>query len=510
MSSKHVSNVNWRKIIENFRSAYQVGAPWEILISELIANSIDANARRIDLTIEGNCPKRVRIIDDGKGMNKKEFEDYHDLGSLAKRKGGGIGWAGIGAKLYIDRCVQIYTETKSKKFYGASKWSFPKTEKAPVWNEVKPIGLLHGKHGTAVEVLIDNPKECSLLQEKEVEGSILGNYNFVLEPLGSTIIRLNERRILPFDPRENAENFEEFKIRLKGGEAYALFSIMKEDVPPGFGLISIIVYGKTVEAGYDFKQYASIKNPERISGYVRYDELVNAITTSKDTFNKKKAIWRVFEKKVGKQFADWLEKIGQRSRVDVDDGLESVAKEIEKDLNKVLNFPEIKDMNIDLFQKLSLRQATLKTSGGDIRGIEIVGQQPSRGVSPGIKGTEGYPVIGSEEGISIKEHDDGHIPAAKKQRRMRSGIKVAYQHLKEINERYFIDPGLQAIVINKSNPAFICAEFCNAVSFYTLESCIQVICEIMEDEEEKQKAVNRIYQAYMEMKGYEFRESSDE
>lgn len=443
-------------------------------------------------------------------MNKREFEDYHDLGSLSKSKGGSIGWAGIGAKLYIDCCREIYTETKSEKFYGASKWSFPQKEKAPVWEEVKPMGLINGRHGTAVEVLIDNAKECSLLQKTAVEGSILGNYNFILEPLGSIIIRLNGRRILPFDPRDYAEESNEFKIRLKGGkEAYGLFSVMNEDAPPSFGLISIIVYGKTVEAGYDFKQYALIKNPERISGYVRCDGLVNAIITSKDAFNKRLGIWREFEKKVGKQFADWLEKIGQRSRRDVDGGLESMAKEIEKDLNKVLNLPEIKDMNIDLFQKVSIKHATLRKNDGDIKGVEIEGQQPSGGVSSEIKGTDGYPVMGSEDGFSIKEDNDGPIPATKKQRRMRSGIKVAYQNLKEINERYFIDPGLQAIVINKSNPAFICAEYFDAVPLYTIESCIQVICEEKEDEQEKQKAVNKIYQAYMEMKGHEFGESSD-
>ena len=132
---RHVSQVNWRKIIDDFRSAYQLRDAWEIVLIELIANSIDAGATEIDLTIAGELPKVLRVIDNGKGMTRSEFGQYHNLGSLTKERGAGIGWAGVGAKLYLDRSASIYSETRSESFEGASKWFLPRGPKGPVWTK---------------------------------------------------------------------------------------------------------------------------------------------------------------------------------------------------------------------------------------------------------------------------------------------------------------------------------------------------------------------------------------
>ncbi len=216
-SRKRESNVNWRKVIGNFRSAYQLGAAWEILIVELLANSLDAGAKRIWVEVEGKFPKVLRVVDSGRGMkNRKEFEDYHNLGSLTKQKGGGgIGWAGIGAKLYIDRSKSIYTETRSKTFAGASNWSFPKSRRAPVWQEVSDHGLLSRKRGTAVEIILNNEKDCRRMTEEMVKAAILGNYNYALQPIGVVIVILNGERIHPFNPADQAEKVTRMRSRLK-------------------------------------------------------------------------------------------------------------------------------------------------------------------------------------------------------------------------------------------------------------------------------------------------------
>src|SRR5207249_3394452 len=109
---RHLSQVNWHKIIDDFRSAYQLRDAWEIVLIELIANSIDAGATEVDLLVAGQVPKVLRVIDNGKGMTHSEFGQYHNLGSLTKTRGTGIGWAGVGAKLYLDRSASIYTETR--------------------------------------------------------------------------------------------------------------------------------------------------------------------------------------------------------------------------------------------------------------------------------------------------------------------------------------------------------------------------------------------------------------
>src|SRR3989442_11892352 len=158
-SRRHLSHANWRKIIEDFRSAYQLRAPWEIVLIELLANSIDAGSSRVEIEIQGECPKIVRVLDEGKGMTQNEFAQYHNLGSLSKHRGSGIGWAGIGAKLYLDRCASIYTETRSESFAGASKWFLPKGPKEPIWDEIESRRLLCGARGTVVEIMVTDRRE---------------------------------------------------------------------------------------------------------------------------------------------------------------------------------------------------------------------------------------------------------------------------------------------------------------------------------------------------------------
>lgn len=499
-SKQHVSNVNWRKVIDNFRSGYQIGAPWEILIVELLANSIDAGASQIWVETEGEYPKLLRVVDNGRGMTRKEFEDYHNLGSLAKHRGPGIGWAGVGAKLYIDRCQHVYTEARSKKFSGASRWSFPKSERAPIWKEVESHGLLRSGYGTAVEIMMSEPKDCRRMTDDMVESAILANYNYVMQPVGSTVLKFNERRLVAFDPRDDAVEAKEVSLKLKeGARVKGVLSLLDSEAPPGFGLISIIVHGKTVGDQYDFKQFARIKDAERIAGYVQCDELIHVTTTSKDNFNRKTSLWRDFDKKVGKIFSDWLRSIGHLEKVDVDRGLDDLAKEIQKDLNRVFKLAEIRNLNLDLFQSLTRRLTALSDPAGDAQGVEVPGQQLVPGTMGG--GTEGggVAVAGDESGQGIESSPLGSVPVSERPRRLRSGIQIAYHPVPQRADRAWPDPGLQAILVNTAHPAFRCAETSDAVAFYTIDSCFQVVCETIEDEEERSTTANQLFSAYLKV-----------
>ena len=68
-----------------------------------------------DIKIGKNSAGKQIIIfqDNGPGMNKEQFDDYHIGAKPTKVKGKGIGFAGIGAKVYlaVDDSVQIWTET---------------------------------------------------------------------------------------------------------------------------------------------------------------------------------------------------------------------------------------------------------------------------------------------------------------------------------------------------------------------------------------------------------------
>lgn len=473
-------------------------SPSEILIIELVANSLDAGATRIDIALEGTHPLHVLVKDDGHGMRtKKEFEEYHDLGSLTKIRGSGIGWAGIGAKLYIDRCSNIYTETRSAGFSASSEWSFPQRAKAPIWKDVAGRGLLGGKRGTAVDITISDPKEIRKFTEEMVRETVQANYNYSMIPHGSAVIRLNDERIQPFDPSESAEKFFSLDLRLKqGGNARGAFCLLKESAPAKFALVSLVVHGKTVGDQYDFRQFARIKDPERVAGFVVCDRLVDAITTSKDAFNRRSALWREFDKKVGKTFADWLEREGGLEKIKQEVELANLAEELQRDLDRVFSTPTIRELGLDLFQNLVRRQVAIQQDGGN-PGVLVEGSQVTTGTLGGVDTGEGVPTEGDDPGNGIRADTNGGESIVERPRRVRGGVKIAYASFPERIERAWADPGLQAIVINTAHEAFLSSDSLESIPFYTIDCCFSVVTETIEDAWKREEILKRLFAAYL-------------
>jgi hypothetical protein len=98
-------------------------------VSELIANSLDSEATWIKIGLnEGDKLGFFTITceDNGMGMDKENFKKYHNIYTITKsRRSGTVGFAGIGAKLTLDLCERVETETKSERDnYYRSDWYF--------------------------------------------------------------------------------------------------------------------------------------------------------------------------------------------------------------------------------------------------------------------------------------------------------------------------------------------------------------------------------------------------
>ena len=101
-------------ILEDFRDMYDNVDL--IVIFEVISNSIDINATRVELTLSQTKLDEYELsfLDNGPGMNEEKFEDFQVAGRSDKTKGSGIGFAGIGAKLPgIDSKISVETLSKS-------------------------------------------------------------------------------------------------------------------------------------------------------------------------------------------------------------------------------------------------------------------------------------------------------------------------------------------------------------------------------------------------------------
>lgn len=498
----HVSNVEWRKVLENFRLAYQSMSPEEILIVELLANSIDAGARHISLSTHfAGSSLILRVDDDGRGMRSKdEFERYHDLGSLTKTKGGTIGWAGIGAKLYLDKCARVRTETRSSEFEAASVWAFAPGDKAPHWDDVRPTGMVSFKTGTSVEVEIAHDVERPLFSASSVKDWILRNYNYALPPHGKVEVTVEGQVLVPFDPNPIANSTHEFAFELKtGGQVRGKFFRLREPAPYGFELVSIVVHGKTIWNQEDFKQLARIKEIRRVAGYVECDSLIQIVTTSKDNFNRKTPLWFDFSKKVGERFTKWLEREGALSRFERDSNLDELASEVARALNKALALPEIKELGLDLFQTVGRRPTTIPDASGDRMGIEADGAQVTTGTLGCVDEGSGVLTAGEDPGRGVQTDSTGDLRTSERPRRTRGGIAIVYSDEPTRTERAWNDPGLRAVVINKANPAFGCALGLGSVAYYTVDCCIATITEMIEAQEEREEVVRRLFSSFLKV-----------
>ena len=132
--SVHESSVNFRNLIRDLADMYPQDVA-EVVLIELIANSLDAGATRIEIRFEPN--RRTLVVkDNGRGMTASDFDQYHDFAAGLKTRGTGIGFAGVGAKISFNIADRVVTETRGKEFSGGSDWYF-RSKKKLVWEDTQ-------------------------------------------------------------------------------------------------------------------------------------------------------------------------------------------------------------------------------------------------------------------------------------------------------------------------------------------------------------------------------------
>ena len=146
--STHASSVNFRKLIKDLAEMYNFPIA-EVVLTELIANSLDAKANVIKVYYDSKNYK-LTVEDFGQGMTESQFKEYHDFAADLKKRGTGIGFAGLGAKISFNIASKVITQTLSEKFKGGSNW-FLKSKKELIWEDLSTLESLNHK-GTKVEV----------------------------------------------------------------------------------------------------------------------------------------------------------------------------------------------------------------------------------------------------------------------------------------------------------------------------------------------------------------------
>lgn len=499
IGDRHESKVNFRKIILDLRNQFPYDALTSFVV-ETFANSIDAGATRIDIFVGNDV---IKIRDNGKGMNHSEFIDYHNLASLAKTRGVSIGFAGIGAKIYLDKVYYILTETKSRKFHKGSKWAFH--GKTPKYTIVSVQNKITHENGTYVEVKIKDSKDIKNLSVDYVKSIIQTHYNAILLGYyGQKRITVNNEVIQPFTPdSENIELNKPFTIKVGRNKVKGFLIKSKNEINETFQGPQIIVHGKTVMPWW-FRQYPTYSG--LFTGMFFADHLIHIITTSKSDFDRTTNVWKKFNREVGRVLGAWLDEIGAKAKLpEPSKDLNSLSHEIENKINELLKQPQFSEIAKKLFQNLMLKSVTIRSDSGTLKGIEQEGGQLVKGTLGKSDMGEGVPTSGPDDNIGVVETDQGDLPIERIRRRAKGGIKISYiENPDELMEAW-IDPSTQTITINQGHPSWKVAEKLNRktksenVTFYHM---LRSIFKLLAEEagvESPEKTVSELFQGLMEL-----------
>lgn len=445
------------KVIQNFVEMYPYSAA-ECLVLEAIANCLDARANRIDVSvlIDKNGRKIFRVVDNGKGMDRKEFEDhYHALSISSKTKGEGIGFAGVGSKLYLIFLAageSIITETRSNNFHGSSEITVIGNE--PKWTYIGKKTLTHT--GTLFEVKV-NEKDAALLTPEQIIRMIQSYYNAILlGRYGDIIISYDGRQISPWKPELINATEEPVTFKIRKTEFKCYFWQTRDDLNEGQGL-EIVVFGKKIKdkQWFDFDYLIKPILRKRITGQLLADGLSPLLTTNKCDFRYQAnpRFWGSFRQKAYDAFDEWLEKIDameEKPMTEMDPKLESVCKKLETEINKLLRDPCFVGYNP--FLKPQSHTTLIESSSGNIPAEETPGAQQTEGTFGGPGIGQGVDIIGPDAGAGLIKSENGDRTGVSAIRRVRHGIAINLKDEPTDPKESWLTS--EAIVINIGHPIF--------------------------------------------------------
>ncbi|MGH7354719.1 MAG: ATP-binding protein, partial [Candidatus Rokuibacteriota bacterium] len=171
------TRVDLLHLLEDLRDAYP-GAAEETILTEIVANAIDSGAATLRVTADP-AAGTLTILDDGRGMRRRDLARYHDVAATTKVRGEGIGFAGVGIKIGLLVSDEVLTETRLGRHHAATAWHLASRHRAP-WKWIPPPGLIEG-HGTAVRLRLKNPLS-PLLDAGFIEAALRRHFQPLLDP----------------------------------------------------------------------------------------------------------------------------------------------------------------------------------------------------------------------------------------------------------------------------------------------------------------------------------------
>ncbi len=476
------SGVNVKRLVQNIADQYPF-EPQKASIIELVANSLDAKATLIEINFDVNNGV-LEFIDDGLGMDRGQFFEYHDFAASTKERGSGIGFAGQGAKLALNFCNKVVTETWSATYKGSSEWQLKGSDAPYRISDAALFGLNH--FGTKVTLCLNEKSRnfysteqiIQILKEhfyplidvnlvkfytgERFEGSI---HQLALLPKSKPIYEkglrflVNGKQIAEKPVYDLLESQKGFSIKLSGKPVtFGFWGIAKDELPEIYQGVAICVFGKVVDRTW-FKKEPREK--QKITGWIEAPYLVEAVTTDKCRFQRGNPTWDKFFRKAQVEFSGWLEQVGlmEQSVTRKDD-----FANLEKEINSILKgMPEL-----TFFGGKTQRSVSIPDLDGEQRELGEGTQkvEGTRGGSTEGAGVSVYPGDESGEAPTI-EQGIGAL-ASSHTRTIRGGrIRIAYDERPDKEEEAWFDG--ETVTINGAHPAHLRAQREKSVQYHVVK-----------------------------------------
>jgi hypothetical protein len=456
----------------------------EASLVELVANALDANPSIIEINLNRD-KGTLEVSDDGNGMGKEQFyEEYHDI-TPSKMLGSGIGFAGQGAKLALNFCSKVVTETQSSLYKGYSEWRLDGKD--------APYQIFDGQTlnlkslGTKVTLHLDNENKpfytsdlieqilkehyFPLLDEKllkvymgklpvSAEGRGISPA-FIYRPVYTRGLKffVNAKQIIQQPLQDTLGEQKEVWITIqRKKKVKGFFGIAEDGIDETLQGVAVCSFGKVIERTW-FKKEPREK--QRIVGWIEAPPLIKAVTTDKCSFQQGNKIWEGFSRNAQAEFAKWLEEVGLTERL-----LEKKAdfSNLEKEINSILkNLPELA-----VFASRVQRDVAILDEAGEQRELGD-GTQKVKGTKGGETGGEGISVYpGDEPGQAPSEKFGSGPTATNHQRAIRGSIRLGQEENPDSEKEARFDG--ETVIINVSHPAYKRAERDRLLNYHQIKS----------------------------------------
>lgn len=388
------TRVDLLHLLEDLRDAYP-GALEETILTEILANALDSGAGLIRIQTD-SANASLTIVDNGSGMPRHELRRYHDLATSTKKRGQGIGFAGVGIKLALLACKEVVTETRRGKVHVASQWHLAARHKAP-WRWLPPPGFV-SERGTAIQLRLSDAFS-PLTDAGYVEAAVRQHYLPLLDSAFDSMMFAVHGRNIVFEVNGQTLDkspcaapeiapLEIYMGRKRKPQAFGYLYREPLPLPENRRGIAISTYGKIIRAGWDWLGITPNAS-ERIGGVIEVPALAASLTLNKGDFIRSGtrgaaylAYRKVIQETVLRQLTAWGD-----SNEQPETSRPRAMRTLERDLERVL---------LDLSEGFPLLAALVEHRRGGQKRLPL-----------GPKAADGEPGFA---GATISQAGDGDVP----------------------------------------------------------------------------------------------------